>query len=206
MFDKAKKQQEQPKENESTKEVKKEPSKEELLEEGLKRAKEEAEAWKNKYYMAFADTQNLRKSLEEDHREALRYRAEGFLESLLPALDSFHMALEATPNSKEALNYQQGFNFIYKQILASLESEGVSELSPKVGDLFDPSFMHAIDVAPYEEGKDGKVAKVYAKGYKLHDHIVSPAKVVVFAKKKEETKDEIKDGNKEETKEAEHKA
>ena len=153
--------------------------------------------------MAFADTQNLRKSLEEDHREAIRYRAEGFLESLLPALDSFHMALEATPTSKEALNYQQGFHFIYKQILASLESEGVTELSPKIGDLFDPSFMHAIDVAPYEEGKDGKVAKVFAKGYKLHDRIVSPAKVVVYAKKKEETKNEAKE---EINKEAEHKA
>lgn len=159
----------------------------------MKKAKEECEDWKNKYYMAFADTQNLRKSLESDHREALRYRAEGFLESLLPALDSFHMALSATPNGEEAKNYRQGFQFIYNQILASLEAEGVTELAPKEGDKFDPSYMHAIDMAPYAEGKEGLVAKVFAKGYKLHDRIVSPAKVAVYPKKKEETKEEDKD-------------
>ena len=52
--------------------------------------------------MAYADTANLRKSLEADHREALRYRAEGFVENLLPALDSFYMALSAEPTSQEA--------------------------------------------------------------------------------------------------------
>ena len=70
---------------------KKNPTEE--LEEKLKHAEEEAFNWKNKYYMELADVQNLRKSLEEDHRNALRYRSEGFLENLLPALDGFYLAL-----------------------------------------------------------------------------------------------------------------
>jgi molecular chaperone GrpE (heat shock protein) len=40
--------------------------------------------WKNKYYLAYADTQNLRKDLEKDHQTAIKYRAEGFLDALLP--------------------------------------------------------------------------------------------------------------------------
>ena len=72
---------------------KKNPTEE--LEEKLKHAEEEAFNWKNKYYMELADVQNLRKSLEEDHRNALRYRSEGFLENLLPALDGFYLALSS---------------------------------------------------------------------------------------------------------------
>ncbi len=177
------------------------------MKEELEQANKEKEEWKNKYYMAFADTQNLRKSLESDHREALRYRAEGFLESLLPALDSFHMALSSSPQSEEARNYRQGFEFIYRQIIASLEAEGVSELSPKEGDKFDPSYMHAIDMAPYAEGKEGTIAKIYAKGYKLHDRIVSPVKVAVYKKKEDgETKKEVESNANNQEKEADHEA
>lgn len=164
------------------------------LKEELKKKEEESESWKNKYYMAFADTQNLRKSLEEDHRIALRYRAEGFLEGLLPALDSFHIALAAEPQGEEAKNYKQGFNFIYKQIQSALESEGVREVSPKEGEHFDPSSMHAVDTLPYEEGKEGTIGKVYARGYYLYDRLVSPAKVAVYATSShKETEGEKKD-------------
>lgn len=172
------------------------------LKEELKKAKEESESWKNKYYMAFADTQNLRKSLEEDHRNALRYRAEGFLEALLPALDSFHIALSAEPNGEEAKNYRQGFNFIYNQIQSALEAEGVREVAPKEGADFDPRSMHAIDTVPHEDGKEGKVAKVFSKGYYLYDRLVSPAKVAVYAKA---TKKEADAGAKD-PHEEEHKA
>jgi molecular chaperone GrpE len=137
--------------------------------------------WKNDYYLSLADTQNLRKSLEADHREALRYRSEGFLENLLPALDSFFIALEARPQSPEAQNYQQGFSFIYNQIQNVLLSEGVSEVVPKIGDRFDATLMHAVDIK--DDAEDGKVLQVYAKGYKLHDRLIRPAMVCVSKKK-----------------------
>lgn len=145
----------------------------------------EAEAkWKNSYYLELADTQNLRKSLEEDHRNAMRYRSEGFLDNLLPALDSFYVALTATPQSPEAKNYQQGFQYIYNQIQNSLQSEGMSELLPKVGDPFDATYMHAVDLKEGDE--DGKILQVYSKGYKLHDRLIRPAMVCVSKKKTEE--------------------
>jgi molecular chaperone GrpE len=145
----------------------------------------EAEKWKNSYYLELADTQNLRKSLEKDHQEALRYRSQGFLENLLPALDSFYIALEATPQSPEAKNYQQGFSYIYNQIEAALESEGVKDIVPKIGDPFDPKTMHAVDTK--DGDRDGLVVQIYSKGYQLHDRLVRPVMVAV-SKKKEEPK------------------
>ncbi len=150
----------------------------------MKKAEEEAEHWKNEYYRALADTQNLRKSLEEDYRTALRYRSEGFLETLIPALDSFHIALEAVPNGEEAKNYRVGFQYIYNQIKSSLEREGVSEIAPAPGTEFDSASMHALETV--SGGKKGEVAKLLAKGYRLHEKMVRPAMVSVYEGEKEE--------------------
>ena len=169
------------------KEDKKAPSKEEALQAELANERAETAKWKNSYYMAYADLDNLRKELEKDHRDAIKYRAEGFLENLLPALDSFYIALQATPNSPEAKNYQVGFTFIYNQIASVLAAEGVSEIIPKPGDKFDPSVMHAVDIVISDS--EGLVSKVVAKGYRLKDRMVRPAMVLVTKKKADEKKE-----------------
>ena len=78
----------------------------------IKKLEIEAEHWKNEFYRAYADTQNLRKSLEKDHQEAIKYRAEGFIENLLPVLDSFHVVLSQEIEDPALKNYLIGFQFI----------------------------------------------------------------------------------------------
>lgn len=169
----------------------------------LEKEKSDKEHWKNEYYKAYADTQNLRKSLEEENRVAIRYRAEGFLADLLPALDGFHMALENPPTSEETKNYLVGFKYIYNQIIKTLVDEGVTELSPKVGDTYDMNFMHAVDTIEDDNVLPGKVAKVYSKGYKLHDRLIRPAMVAVA---KSATKEDKVEGENKEVKEEAAKA
>lgn len=150
----------------------------------------EVDHWKNEYYRAYADTKNLRNSLEKEHREALKYRSEGFIEELLPVLDSFYMALKNEPTDPALKNYLIGFQYIYKNLVSVLEAEGVSEIAPEVGQKFDSSVMQAVDTI---EGEDGKITLVYNKGYKLHDRIIRPANVQVSVSKKEpEVKEEEK--------------
>ena len=161
-----------------------------------KKIKEEADKYKNAYYQAYADTQNLRRSLEEDHRNALKYRAEGFIDNLLPALDSFYFALKATPNSQEAKNYQMGFQFIYNQIQQALTSEGVTEIEPSIGEEFDPTRMQALDIEEIgDEEPENKITKVMSKGYKLHDRLVKPAMVVVGKHKAKPAEESANDTN-----------
>mgnify|MGYP002627265923 CR=1 FL=1 len=159
--------------------------------EEIEKLTSEVNHWKNEYYRAYADTQNLRKSLEKDHHEALRYRAEGFIEELLPILDSFHMALSSSPESPEVKNYVMGFQFVYRNLVNVLEAEGVKEISPKEGEDFDARYMDGVETGEGEE--DNKVLKVYANGYMLHEHLIRPARVMVSKKK------EIKEENKENT-------
>lgn len=125
----------------------------------------------------------------------MRYRAEGFVDQLLPSLDAFHMALDAPAPTKEAANYQVGFTYIYNQLIQALASEGLSELAPKVGDKFDPAYMNAIDVAEDESAEPNTVLKVHSKGYKLHDRLIKAAMVTVAkapSKKEEQPAEEEK--------------
>lgn len=161
----------------------------EKYEEEIDKLKADLDHWKNEYYRAYADTKNLRNSLEKEHLAAMRYRAEGFIEELLPVLDSFYLALANEPTDPALKNYLIGFQYIYKNFVAALENEGVNEISPKVGDKFDPSTMNAMDVE-IDDGEEGLVKKVVTKGYKLHDRLVRPANVVVSAHKKEEKTEE----------------
>ena len=144
----------------------------------LKAAKEETEAWKNKYYMAFADVENLRKQNEKSYSEALKYRAYGFVEKLLSPLDGFHIVLSMGAPNPELKNYLTGFEYIYKQLVAALEEEGVKEASPPIGSDFDAKTMQAVD-AEAGDGPVNKVLRVLAKGYMLKDRMVRPAMVVV---------------------------
>lgn len=155
----------------------------------------QVEYWKNKYYTAYADLENLRKSIEKDHREALKYRSEGFVEKLITPLDGFHMALSMEPKNDEMKAFLQGFSYIYSNIIQAMESEGVSEIVPQINSKFDVNTMHAVDTIECPDLEENLVVKVYANGYKLHERIIRPAMVYVSIKHKkleEENKDESK--------------
>ena len=167
----------------------------EKLKEDVSRLEKEVEYWKNEYYRAFADTQNLRKSLEKDHQNAMKYRAEGFIDNLLPVLDSFHVVLSQEPEDPNLRNYLVGFQFIYRNLVSVLENEGVNEIAPKVGDKFDASTMNAVEVEE-TDGEEGLITKVITNGYKLHDRLVRHANVVVSQHPhKEEPKPEENENN-----------
>ena len=143
----------------------------------IEKLKKEVAMWKDKAYRTAADCDNLRKSYEKDHENLLKYRAMGFIEKLLPALDSFNMSLMVKPEDPKIQNYVKGFEMIYRQILTALEQEGVSQIAPKAGEKFNPDMMQAIDIKPGKE--NDLVVETYSNGYLLKDRLVRPAMVVV---------------------------
>ena len=112
------------------------------------------------------------------------------MKKLLPILDSFHMALANEPTDPALKNYLTGFQYVYRNLVSVLENEGVTEISPKVGDDFDPETMQAIETQFDETAEPNKVVKVNVKGYKLHERLIRPSIVVVSTNKKDEPKEE----------------
>lgn len=165
-------------------------------EEEITKLKADLEHWKNEYYKAYADMANLRKSMEKDQREALKYRVEGFAQNLLQVLDAFDMAFKQEATNDVVKNYLVGFQYVYKQLVNILTDEGIVEIEPKVGDKFDESTMHAVDTIE-DDGEENIVKKVNLKGYKLYEHLIRPAMVVVTKKPCKDEKDDKKEENSE---------
>ena len=153
--------------------------------EEIAKLKADVDHWKNEYYRAYADTQNLRKQIEKDYRNAIKYRAEGFIDTLLPVLDSFHMALENPVDNPDVKNYCIGFQYIYRNLVQALESEGVSEIAPSVNQEFDANTMDAVE-AIESDLEPNRVVRIIAKGYMIHDRLVRPARVIVSKEKEEQ--------------------
>ena len=163
-------------------------------EEEIEELKKEVNRWKNEFYRVYADTQNLRNSLEKEHRQAIKYRAEGFIDKLLPVIDGFNLALANSPSDPAIKNYLVGFEYIYKNFLQALESEGVKEIKPAIGDKFDASIMNALDTEE-SEAEENTVTKIYSVGIKLHDRMIRHANVIVSRKKEDKQEDSSNDEN-----------
>jgi molecular chaperone GrpE len=180
--------------NETVKEPTEDVQSEEVKKDPLQDALNEVQDWKNKYAMVFADMDNLRKAQDKSFREAMRYRAEGFIDKLLPAMDAFHIALKSPVDDPKLKNYLVGFDYIYKQINQAMESEGLKALMVKEGDEFNVNTMNAIE-AQETEGPPNKVVKILSQGYQLHERVVKQALVIVSKAKDVTTKQETNGEN-----------
>lgn len=162
----------------------------------ISKLQKDLEHWKNEYYKAYADMANLRKTIEKDQSEAYKYRIEGFAQNLLQVLDAFDMAFKQESTNEVVRNYLIGFQYVYKQLVNILTDEGIVEIEPKIGDKFDEKDMHAVDTID-DDGEPNIVKKVSLKGYRLHEHLIRPAMVVVSKKPSKVKEDgEKKDDNK----------
>ena len=150
----------------------------------IEKLKQEVEKWKNEYYRAYADMANLRKDIQKDHSEAVKYRIEGFVHDLLMVLDSFELALKNNPQNEETKNYLKGFQYVYSTLLGILDNEGVKAINPSLDEKFDPKTMQAIDKIE-SDGEENLVKEQVLKGYKLYDHLIRPAMVKVSCHKTE---------------------
>ena len=173
----------------------------ENIEVDLHNAKKEAEDWKNKYYLAYADMANTRKEVQRETADFKKYARQSVIEEFIPVLDSFDMALKNEPTDPTIKKYLEGFQMIHGKLLSSLTQMDVQIIDPKKGDVFDPNQMNAFSSVDGEE--DNLVADTFLKGYKMHDHLLRPAGVIITHKveKKEEKAEESASENTEEKEE-----
>jgi molecular chaperone GrpE len=62
-----------------------------------------------------------------------------------------------------------------------MEDHGLEVIDP-VGQPFDPEFHEAMTVIPSAEADENTVLEVLQKGFRLHDRLIRPARVVVSGK------------------------
>lgn len=155
------------------------------LKEKLKQCLEEKQEYLNGWQRMKADSINLKKEEEKKRQEIAGFVKEDIINQLLPVLNSFDIAFK----NKEAWesvgeNWRKGVEYIYSQLAAVLENNGLMEINPS-GALFDPRCHISVEtVITEKEEESGKIAHVLQKGYKVGDIVIRPARVSVFEYKK----------------------
>lgn len=140
---------------------------------------------------AKADYVNLQKDSLQKIALSKNLGKEDLLESLLPALDSFDMAISNKESwEKVDPNWRVGIEYIYNNITTALENSGIVKIG-HIGEVFDPNLHEGIETLPTDDEKlDHTIAIVVQSGYKIGDpsntsgqgRVIRPARVKVFQK------------------------
>ena len=136
------------------------------LRDKLKKAITEKQEYLEGWQRARADLVNYKREESAAHGEKEVRILTNLVESLLPALDAFEMALKHAPSNELEL--------VHKQLLGSLKSVGVEQFGA-VGEDFDPHRHEALA----KQGEDHKVESVERSGYSIGDNIIRPAQVII---------------------------
>jgi len=126
-----------------------------------------------------ADHQNFQRRASGNEREARTSATQGVVQSLIPLLDTFEMALLQDPEKVSAKQVIDGVGMIRGEFLRLLSGYGVSSIDPKVGDEFNPAEHSAMMQQAAEGVEPGHISMNMGMGFKLGDRVVRPAKVAV---------------------------
>jgi molecular chaperone GrpE len=122
-----------------------------------------------------AEFDNYRKRVARDQQELAARAHERLVRALVPVLDDLERALEAAAEHEEA-KLEDGVRLVYRSLADLLAREGLVEV--ETAGKFDPHSQEALLAQP-SEAEEGTVIQVLQKGYKLGDHVVRPARVVI---------------------------
>jgi len=120
---------------------------------------------------ALADYDNLRKRSETEKEIWIKFSSERILTKLLPILDMFESAQDHLKDGGLAIGLTE-----FKKIL---QEEGLEEIKPQKGEVFDESCQDAVGVVKGDKKDDNKVSEVVLSGWKYAGgQVIRYAKII----------------------------
>ncbi len=157
----------------------------EKLKQALAEEKGKAENYLANWQRAQADFINYKRRSEQEKEEFSKFANLVLMLSLLPVLDDMERAFISIPPDLTEVGWVDGIKLIERKLRTSLEGQGLSPIEA-IGELFDP---HLHEAVRQDKGKEGIVIKEVQKGYRLHDRVIRPSRVVIGNGEVEEEKE-----------------
>lgn len=126
-----------------------------------------------------ADFENYKKRVLRDQEANQQYAVTKFIQKLLPALDTFELALKHAENHGE---FVRGMGLVHEQLHAVLKQAGVEKIQTNIP--FNPTHHHAL-LAEESGQPEHSILEEILPGYSLNGTVLRPAQVKV-AKKREQ--------------------
>ncbi len=125
------------------------------------------------------EQEQVRQRLTRDVDRRVEQTFGSLLQDLLATVDDLDLALSHVDGVPEAKPLADGVAMARDRFLAALGRQGVEPLDP-AGQEFDPTEADAMHVEPVDDpAADGKVLRTLQAGYRLGEHVIRPARVVV---------------------------
>jgi len=124
------------------------------------------------------ETDETRQRLNRAADERAEQEKVRFITSLLPVLDNLGRALNASENSVSSESVVEGVRQTIEDFEKTLRAAGVEPIE-SVGQPFDPQLHEAVDTVRVTPDLEGQVTEEYARGYRMGDRLLRPAKVQV---------------------------
>lgn len=127
---------------------------------------------------AKADFQNLQRRSAAERSEAIRYANADLLKSLLNVLDDFDRSMDAAEVSDNKDAVIDGVRLVHDNLMKALKDAGLEQVDA-LGQPFDPNIHEALLQQPTDDFPPGTVVDQVARGYRLRDRVLRPARVIV---------------------------
>ena len=143
------------------------------------------EELRSKALYAAAETENVRRRLEADKKQASDYAAANFARDMLAIKDHLERALVAVTDElrgdKVASNFLAGIEATARELEAVFARNGVTRIK-SVCEKLDPHRHQAMMEIPTDQAEAGSIVEEMQAGYMLKDRLLRPALVGVAKK------------------------
>jgi molecular chaperone GrpE len=143
----------------------------------------ELAAANEKLLRAMAETENVRRRLEQAAEDRGKFAVNGFAKDVLPVADNLRRALESLPpDAKEkdelAAKLIEGVELTEKSFLAALERHGIKKVD-SLGQVLNPHLHQAMMEIEDANHAAGTILLEMQAGYTLHGRLLREAMVGV---------------------------
>ena len=139
---------------------------------------EQIAVWRDKYLRLQAEFDNFRKRTLKEKMDLVERGCEGAWKAILPILDDMERAVQASQKSDDIEALRQGEELVMKKFESVLQSSNITAIDC-VGKPFNEEEQEAVARFAAGEDKRGLVIDCVQRGYKLGEHVLRYAKVVV---------------------------
>jgi molecular chaperone GrpE len=134
---------------------------------------------------AQAETQNVRRRLEQEKQTAATYAATGFARDMLSVKDNLDRALAAVAEDlredERMKGLLTGIEATSRELDAIFSRNGITRVEA-MGQPLDPNRHQAMVEIPHDEAEPGTIVQEMQPGYMMKDRLLRPALVGVAKK------------------------
>ncbi len=137
------------------------------------------EDWESRFKYLFADFENFRKRTEREKESITRQSRAALLRELLPLVEAFRAAHDASRHLPAADPLRQGLELLDREWTKFLRHQGIEAVAVP-GEPFRADEEEAVgETSPHDDAPDGSVAEIVQQGYRFFGGLLRPAKVIV---------------------------